>query len=178
MADRNLVLAFFDSEAAADNAVSALKDWDKANDEIKLGAIGVLVKNEKGKVKVHKLGKRATGKGAGVGTVLGVLAAILSGGLTLLAGVAGGVITGGILGSFVHKGLGISKDELARIGSELDGGRAAVGVLCDEDETEPTKQQLVVLGGKPESYTVTASALEDAAQAAQEAPEETATEAQ
>jgi uncharacterized membrane protein len=171
MADRKLVLAFFANENAADMAVESLKGWDKANEEIKLGAIGVLVKNEKGKVKVHKLGQRATAKGAGVGTVLGVIAAILSGGLGLLAGVAGGAISGGILGAFVHKGLGISKDELDRIGAELDGGRAAVGVLADPDEEQPIMQQLLLLGGKPETYSVTESALEDAAQAAAAASE-------
>jgi hypothetical protein len=37
------------------------KQWDKASEEIKLGAIGVLVKDDKGKIKTHKLGKRKTG---------------------------------------------------------------------------------------------------------------------
>lgn len=174
MADRKLVLAFFDSEGAADDVVDSLKRWDKANDEIRLGAIGVLVKNEKGKVKVHKLGKRATGKGAGIGTVLGVIAAVLSGGLTLLAGVAGGAITGGILGAFVHNGLGISKEELARIGAELDGGRAAIGVLADLDEAAFVQEQLTLLGGGPAVYSVTEAALADASQAAEGAPEEVA----
>ena len=112
---KQLVLAFFDNEAAADAAVEALKQWDKATKEIKLGAIGVLVKDDKGKIKTHKLGKRKTGTGA----VLFGLAAILTGGASLLAG----VVFGGIVGSFFRKGLGMSKDDLARIDGELDGGR-------------------------------------------------------
>jgi hypothetical protein len=37
-----LLLAFFDSEAAAGAAVDALKKRDKATKEIKLGGVGVL----------------------------------------------------------------------------------------------------------------------------------------
>ena len=38
--------------------------------------------------------------------------------------VLGGAVVGGILGAFFHKGLRLSKDDLARIGGELDGGKA------------------------------------------------------
>lgn len=55
--------------------------------------------------------------------IVGAIAGVLSGGLTLVAGRVGGAVLGGVLGSFFHEGLGISKDDLARISSELDGGR-------------------------------------------------------
>jgi len=42
MAKQQLVLAFFENEAAADEAVNAVKQWDKASKEVKLGAIGIL----------------------------------------------------------------------------------------------------------------------------------------
>ena len=51
-----LVLAFFTNEDEADYAVNEIKGWDKASKDVKLGAIGVLVKDEKGKIKTHKLG--------------------------------------------------------------------------------------------------------------------------
>ena len=38
MAKKQLVLAFFENEAAADEAVKAIKGWDKASKEVKLGA--------------------------------------------------------------------------------------------------------------------------------------------
>ena len=56
MADNQVVLGIFADEAAADAAVESLKAWDKATDEIKLGAIGVLVVDEDGQIKEHKLG--------------------------------------------------------------------------------------------------------------------------
>ena len=113
MADKQVVLAIFPDEAAADAAVESLKEWDKNNNlEIGLTSIGVLVLDENGKVKTHKLGSRSAAKGAGIGLVLAVIAPP-----TLLAGIIGG----GILGHFHHKGLGMDAADRDRIASELEG---------------------------------------------------------
>lgn len=152
--NQQLVLAFFDTESAADNAVNELKNWDKASKDIKLGSIGVLVKDEKGKVKTHKLGSRYTG----VGLVLGAIAGVLTGGLSIVAGLA----IGGVVGTLVHKGLGMSKEDVARIGSELDGGKAAVGVLANDAEAAAVSAKLAELGGKTETHTVTEEAVAQA----------------
>lgn len=162
MAKKQLVLAFFDNEAAADSAVTALKSWDKASKDIKLGSIGILVKDDKGKIKTQKLGSRHTG----AGIVLGAVAGVLTGGLSLL----GGAIIGGVLGTFFHKGLGMSKDDLARIDKQLDGGKAAVGVLASDDEVAAVSAKLTELGGKPETHEVTDEGMAQAAEAAQAAP--------
>ena len=160
MAKKQMVLAFFENEDAADAAVDQIKQWDKASKEVKLGAIGVLAKDDKGKIKTHKVGKRKTGTGA----VLGALAAVLSGGLTLV----GGVVVGGIIGAFFHKGLGMSKDDLARFDDELDGGRAAVGILAKADEADGVSAKLAELGGEPETHEVTEEALDQVETAAEE----------
>lgn len=102
MASRTVVLAFFDNEAEADDVVEQMKAWDAWEDEVKLNAIGVLALDDKGKLKTHKLGKRSVGKGAGIGLVLAVIAPP-----TLLAGVIGG----GFLGAFHHKGLGLKAED-------------------------------------------------------------------
>ena len=99
MADTQVVLGIFADEAAADAAVESLKSWDKVSDEVKLGAIGVLVVDADGQIKEHKLGARSTKKGAGIGLVLAVVAPP-----TLLVGLVGG----GLLGRFHHKGLGLT----------------------------------------------------------------------
>ena len=163
MAKKQLVLAFYANEDAADEAVEAIKKWDKASKEIKLGSIGVLVKDEKGKVKTHKLGARHTTTGAAAG----VLAAVLSGGVSLV----GGVVLGSLVGAFIHKGLGMSKEDLARIGGELDGGKAAVAVLAAGDETAAVSAKLGELGGTVETHEVTDEALEQAVAATEAAPE-------
>jgi hypothetical protein len=154
MAKKQLVMAFFANEAAADSAVNNIKMWDKASKDIKLGAIGVLVKDDKGKIKSHKLGQKKTGTFA----VLGALAGVLSGGVTVL----GGAVVGGILGAFFHKGLGLSKEDIARIGKELDGGKAAVGVLMESGEAAGVSAKLAELGGKPETHEVSEEALDQA----------------
>jgi hypothetical protein len=163
MAKKQLVLAFFNTEEAADEAVKSMKSWDKASKDIKLGAIGVLAKDDKGKIKTHKLGARKTGTGA----VLFGLAAALTGGATVL----GGAIVGGIVGSLFHKGLGMSKDDLAKLDGELSGGKAAVGVLAAADEAARVSAKLSELGGKTETHEVTDEAVEEATKAAEAAPE-------
>ena len=157
-----LVLAFFENEAAADAAVTQVKGWDKASKEVKLGAIGVLVKDDKGKIKTNKLGARQTK----IGAILFGLAGLLSGGMTVL----GGAVFGGILGSLFHKGLGLSKDDLARIDGDLNGGKAAVAILAKEDEAAAVSAKLAELGGTPESHEVSEAVVEEAAAVAEQAP--------
>jgi len=157
--NQQLVLAFFDTEAAADAAVQSLKQWDKATDSIKLGAIGVLVKDAKGNIKTHKLGARKTASGALIFGLVG----LLSGGMT----VVGGLVFGAIAGSLFHKGLGMSKDDLARVGKALDGGKAGVALVVSAAEAEAVSAKLAELGGAPETHEVTDEAVEQAAAAAE-----------
>jgi uncharacterized membrane protein len=160
-----LVLAFFENEAAADAAVNQVKSWDKASKEIKLGAIGILAKDDKGKIKTQKLGARKTKTGA----ILFGLAGLLSGGMT----VVGGAIFGGLLGSLFHKGLGMSKEDLARVDSSLTGGKAAVAILANPDEAAAVAAKLAELGGVPETHEVSDEVVQEAAAAAEAAPADT-----
>ena len=169
MADNQVILAVFADETAADAAVESLKAWDKASDEVKLTSIGVLVLDDKGSLKVNKMGSRSKAKGAGIGLVLAIVAPP-----TLLAGVVGGAV----LGAFHHKGLGLKAEDKARIGGELAGGKAAVGVLASGDEADAIVGKLAELGGEVEAITVTDEALEAVAEAAPEAPEATDAPAQ
>jgi predicted flap endonuclease-1-like 5' DNA nuclease len=157
MAGNTVVLGFFNDEAAADDAVESLKQWDKEEASVKLDAIGVLVLDEKGNVKAHKLGRRSLGKGAGIGLILAVVAPP-----TLLAGVIGG----GVLGAFHHKGLGLKEEDRDRIASQLTNGRAAVGVLVAEDEAEAVSAKLSEIGGQPETHEVPQEAMAEAEAAA------------
>jgi uncharacterized membrane protein len=167
---KQLVLSIFESETAADDAVKQVKAWDKATSEVKLGNMSILVKDEKGKIKTHKLGPRRTKTWA----VGGAIAAVLSGGLTVL----GGAVLGGVLGSFSRKGLGIPKEDLARIDGELNDGKAAVVILAAHS-TEATflTTKLAELGGKSETHEVSDEVVEEATAAAEEAAPEATEEA-
>ena len=150
MASKTVVLAFFNDEPTADDAVEALKKWDKADDDIKLDAIGVLALDDKGKIKTHKLGKRSVGKGAGIGLVLAVIAPP-----TLLAGVVGGAV----IGALHHKGLGLKAADRDRIASQLSAGQAAVGVLVRPEMAIDISAKLTELGGKAEAHEVPEEAV-------------------
>jgi hypothetical protein len=164
MADKQVVIGIFADEVAADAAVESMKAWDQASDEVKLGAIGVLVLDDKGQIKEHKLGSRSGKKGAGIGLVLAVIAPP-----TLLAGIIGG----GVIGHFHHAGLGLSTEDRERIVADLTDGKAAVGVLAAEDEAGAIAGKLTELGGDVEAHTVTDEALEAVATAAPAEPEAT-----
>jgi uncharacterized membrane protein len=135
---KQVLVAIFPDEAEADTVAQGLKEWDRLDDEVKLNAIGVLVLDDDGMIKTHKLGRRSWGKGAGIGLVLAALTPP-----TLLAG----ALAGTVVGSLHHKGLGIDSAERDEIASALTGGRAAVGVLADDIVAETVSARLTELGG-------------------------------
>ena len=153
MSHKQVILAVFENEAAADKAVTELKSWDKASDDVKLNAIGVLVLDESGKVKTHKLGRRSGVKGASIGFILALLTPV---------GMAAGIVGGGILGVLHHKGLGLSEEDRDRITAELKEGKAAVGVLANTDEASAIAGKLTELGGKTETHEPSDESLEEA----------------
>ncbi|MFI6833701.1 DUF1269 domain-containing protein [Kribbella sp. NPDC050241] len=153
MGNKIVVLAVFANEGAADSAAQSLKDSGLASHD----AIGVLVLNEKGEVKTEKVGKRSTGKGAGIGLALALFTPV---------GLAVGVVGGGLVGALHHKGLGLDKADRERLGSALTDGKAAVGVLAPVSEADAVSTKLTDLGGTTESHTVSDDDLEEAHQAA------------
>lgn len=155
MSDKSVVLSIFADEPAADTAVAALKAWDKTDDRVKLGAVGVLVLDDNGNVKTHKMGSRSILKGGGIGLVLALLIPP--------AGVAAGVVGGGLVGALHRKGLGLNEKDKDRISAKLFDGKAAVGVLAKPNQAELIAAKLVELGGEPEVHAVPDAALKQAA---------------
>lgn len=155
MSDKNkqVIIAYFPGADKADDAADMIKDWDSANDDVKLGGVGILFWDD-GEIKTRKVGGRSGKSGAKWGTALGAVAGILSGGVTLIGGAVVGAAGGAVLGVFHHKSLGLSDDDKARLGTKLKDGAAALVVMADEDEVAATSAELTSLGGTVESYTV------------------------
>jgi hypothetical protein len=153
MANKTVVLGIFKDEAAADTAADTLRSSGVASAD----AIGVLVVDPTGEVNVEKVGKRSLGKGAGVGLALALLTPV---------GLGAGIISGGLLGALHHKGLGLDREDRDRIGDELAGGKAAVGVLAPVAEAAAVTAKMTELGGTVESHEVADEALEEAHAAA------------
>jgi uncharacterized membrane protein len=166
MADKRIVLSIFETETAADEAVVKLKNSGVAKND----ALGILVLDDKGKVKAHKVGSHSVFKGAGIGFILGLLGPV---GIGLGMGIGMGATTGGVLGLLHHKGLGLDDGDRERISAELSNGKAAVGVLAEWDEAGPIESILTDLGGVSEVHAASDEALEEAA-ASVEAPPATA----
>jgi len=153
MSNHTVVISIFNDEASADAAVASLKDSGVAKGD----AIGVLVLDEEGKLKADKAGKRSWGKGAGIGAVVALITPV---------GLAAGLIGGGLLGALHHKNLGLSEADRERISSELEGGKAAVGVLAPVSEATVVADKLTELGGTSETHAVSDEAVEEAQTAA------------
>ncbi len=162
--NEHVVMAFYSSKEAAETAASALKDWDHANKEVKLGAIGLVYKEE-GEIKTHV--PRRTGRGIAVGAVLGVVAAAL-GPVSLLGAAVGGGTLGGVLGSFFKKSFNLDEAAIQEIGSKLDAGKVGVVAAVDEFEMAPTAAQLANAGGSVYQFMVPSEAL---TQVVEDAPE-------
>ena len=153
MANKTVVLAIFADEVSADAAAASLKDSGVAHKD----AIGVLVLDDKGELKAEKVGKRSWGKGAGIGAVVALCTPV---------GLAAGLVGGGLLGALHHKKLGLDEADRGRIGSELQGGKAAVGVLAPVAEATVVADRLTELGGAVETHSVSDEAVEQAQTAA------------
>jgi len=103
------------------------------------------------------MGKRSVGLGIGIGLVLALFSPI---------GLVVGLVGGGLLGALHHKGLGIDSADRERIGRELQGGKAAVGVLAPVSEAKFVADKLTELGGAAETHDVSDEDLEEAHAAA------------
>lgn len=141
MADKQLLLSFFADEPAADAAATTLRDSGLAAGD----AIGLLVLDAGGNLRVDKVGARSWGAGAGVGACLLVL-----GPAALGVGIVGGALAGGLH----HKGLKLTDEDVARISADLGAGKAAVGVLANIEVASMIQDRLNELGGVTSSHDV------------------------
>jgi uncharacterized membrane protein len=163
MADKtteHAVIATFDTSSQAEKAANDLLDWQKINSAINLGAIGVVTRNNKGEIKTKSWGEKNTDRGARLGVGIGVLAAVLSGGLTLIPTAIGGAIVGAAAGSLSHKGLNLTDAEKNQLNSELDKGCAAILVMCDDSEVKAITDYLMLEGGRILSHPIESASLE------------------
>jgi hypothetical protein len=154
MADKQLVLSFFADEPAADSAAEELKASGITSGD----AIGLLVLDATGNLKVDKVGARSWGAGAGIGACL-----VLLGPAVLGIGIIGGTAAGGLH----HKGLKLTDQDEAHISGDLGAGKAAVGVLASIEDASTIQKQLTELGGATSSHDVVDEAAVQAAAAEQ-----------
>lgn len=136
--NKHLVVAMYEDLTRARQAQKSIEVWDKADESIKLGSTAVIYKGPDSQLHWERSGVKDWKVGA---LVAGVAGLILSGGLVLLAGL------GAAVGGIDTKRLGVPKEDIEAIGTSLDGGKAALAVLCDDYEVSPLTAELTRLGG-------------------------------
>ena len=137
-----MLVAVFDSEAAAFEGLSALKDLHRGGD-ISLYSSAVIAKDRNGKVEV-----RQEADPGPVGTSVGLLAGALIGILGGPAGLALGASIGGLAGLvFDVNKTGIDLTFLDDVSKALTSGKFAVLAEIEESWTTPVDTRLHKLGG-------------------------------
>lgn len=160
--NEHVVIALYPDKKTADETVENLKQWDRAHDDIKLGAIGTIYM-EDGEVKSHVPHK--VGRGATVGAIVGITVGVLTGPIGLVGGALAGAVAGGALGTFFKQSLNLTEEVIAGLGNDLQAGKVAIVVNCDDYEVTPTESILQYHGGEVKTYQVPAEAVREAAEA-------------
>jgi len=153
---KQLVLGIFANLEAAEAAVEKLRSGASDYSEMHLGPIGILVVDDDGQLKEHRLGQRSGGRGATIGLAL---AAVTPLGL-------GALIGGAAIGHFRQQAPRFSAEDRERLAAQLQGGKAALGVIVQAAQADLMTDVMTSLGGKPEAHDVTDEELEAAAAAA------------
>lgn len=137
-----MLVAVFDTEPAAFEGQSALKELHAAGD-ITLYATAVIVKDAAGTVSV----KQAADEGP-IGTSLGLLTGSMIGLLAGPIGVAVGASTGALTGLLIDLGeSGIGLDFVDEVSKTLSPGKVAVIAEVEETWVTPVDTKLGQLGG-------------------------------
>jgi uncharacterized membrane protein len=175
MANKNdrTVVAYYHNEDAARYAADELKIWDKANPDVKLGAVAIITLDPKtGELKADEVGQRKGKGGALWGTALGAVAGLMTGGLALVPAVLVGAGGGVVVGAMLHKKVGMSDEEREKMATNLRSGGAVLVAMADDFEVAATEAEMVRTGGTVTSYTMpeeTKVAIAEAVEAQEEA---------
>lgn len=130
-----IVVAGFNTDAAASEALKALKGKLKIND-------AAIVKNENGKVKVKETKDMGGGKGASVGVVLAAILGMFTGITWVALGAA--ALAGGLIAKLHDANL--PNKQLKAIGEALKANQSVLVVVVDEGQGDAAKAALATVG--------------------------------
>jgi uncharacterized membrane protein len=137
-----MIVAVFDTEPAAFEGLSALKDLDKDGD-ISLYAAAVVVKDNSGNIVVKQEADEGP-IGTGVGMLTGAVVGLLAGPIGMAVGASVGGLTGMI---FDLNKTGIDISFLDDVSKALTAGKVAVLADVEESWTTPVDTRLQQAGG-------------------------------
>ena len=141
----HLVVAYFDDEDAAKEALEALKEAHK-EDDLPIDGAAVVRRDDEGKVHLKEVGDTHAKKGAGVGALIGGAVGVLFGPLGVIGGGAIGAYYGSIVAATVDEG--IPNEALEEIATLLPVGGSALVALTTEADAKTVEEKLAALGGQ------------------------------
>lgn len=153
-----VVIAVFANESAAVGAHAGVQHWDDNRKDIALGSIATIMKVD-GEIETT-IDKA---KGPLVSGVTGVVKSVL-GPITLLAGLAGGVVD-----RFFEGSEDLTRENVEQLGEMLDDGSVAMVVICEEGQGQPTGEQLESMCGTVNIYEIAEEVILAAAEALEQA---------
>lgn len=146
-----ILILTFDNMEQGDQALKNLKKWQK-DGLVELGDAVVLVKDEKGKVKVHETEEFTTKRGVVAGGVAGLVAGLIVGGP--IGGLVLGAAAGGLVGKKID--LGISDEEIKAVSESMTEASSAI---CVQFKSVENKEMLASAirqsGGKVHELSLT-----------------------
>lgn len=132
-----LVAAFTDVDGG-ENALKALKEAKKQK-QLYFDDAAVIRQDEDGDVHYRETGDMTTGKGAGIGALVGGVIGILGGPMGIVLGAGAGALVGG---AAAHGDAGFKEDSLEQIGVALRPGTSAIVATTDKYFVEMVNKQI------------------------------------
>ena len=137
MAGVGMFVAAFVDERAADTALEGLKEA-KRSGEFYYDDAAVIRRDAEGKLHIKETGDMSSGKGAGIGALVGGVIGILGGPAGIAIGAGAGAAIGGIA---AHHDAGFSNESLKEIGSALVPGSSAIAATTSQMFVEEVRRQ-------------------------------------
>ena len=138
-----IIIAAFQEEDAADQALKALKEAQREK-LISIDNAAVIRKDDDGKLHIKETADMGGGKGAGVGALVGGAIGLLAGPLGVAAGSALGAAVGGITAKLYDGGF--KDDRLRQIGTSLEPGTSAIIAVIEHRWVAELERELAEEG--------------------------------
>jgi uncharacterized membrane protein len=140
-----LIVSVYQDERTADQVLRELRRGAR-DDGLEVIDGAVIVKDERGKVRMHDTEDVGPGRGALFGAITGGLIGLLAGPAGAVAGALAGAATGGATAAIVD--MGFTNDQLEELRASMPPGSSAMVALIEHKWVEKLVRELEDRRGK------------------------------
>lgn len=162
--DTEIAIVTFDDMQKAKEVLASLKKMEK-EELVKLDDAVIIVKDERGKLKVKETKDLTTGKGAAKGGVVGLVIGLM------LGGPIGGALLGTLAGALAGKSidLGVSKEKVEAVSESMANASSALLVQIESGNKDALAAMLRQSGGELHEVSVTKEVAAEVSEVAAQA---------